>query len=258
MNPFDRLAEWLLSDLPKMVPGAVIAAMALIFWPGIGLLLPIWTGLSGSWFAVANIAGTVLAATLALGWLILQVKYQDRRHLLEWSTDLRLLDAEEFEWLVGEVFRREGWAIEETGRQDGPDGGVDLRLTKGAEQRIVQCKRWESWRVGPASIREFAGTLSREHLSASAGVFVTLSTYTDQARDEAKKLDLTLIDGTDLLARIEKVRRAEPCPDCGAPMVFDRSPRGWWFRCPKYPDCAGKRDLGSDVGRAAELLARKG
>jgi hypothetical protein len=48
---------------------------------------------------------------------------------MEWTSDLRSLSAEEFEWLVGEFFRREEWDVRETGRQDGPDGNVDLELT---------------------------------------------------------------------------------------------------------------------------------
>ena len=160
-----------------------------------------------------------------------QVQARDRRHLVEWTTDLRLLDAAVFEWLVGEVFRRDGWRIEETGRQDGPDGNVDLRITKAGSTSIVQCKRWASYLIGVDAIRVFAGTLMREGLSGSSGIFVTLSDFTEQARAEARRIGLTLIDKYDLYARFETVRGAEPCPTCGAPMLLDRSTRGWWFRC---------------------------
>jgi len=90
------------------------------------------------------------------------------KNLLEWTTDLRLLDAKEFEWLVGEVFRRDGWTVDETGSQDGPDGNVDLRLTRDGVHRIVQCKRWTSWNVGVDTVRAFAGTIMREGLPGSA------------------------------------------------------------------------------------------
>jgi ssDNA-binding Zn-finger/Zn-ribbon topoisomerase 1 len=86
---------------------------------------------------------------------------------------------------------------------------------------------------------------------------VTLSTYTDQARDEARTLGLSLFEGRDLIGRIEKVRRAEPCPKCGAPMLTDRSAKGWWLRCPRFPGCDGKRDLSPDVARAVELLTQE-
>jgi restriction endonuclease Mrr len=95
-------------------------------------------------FRVMVLMGTLLAGSFVLAWFGVQVLAQRRRHLVEWTTDLRLLDAAEFEWLVGEVFRREGWAVEETGSQDGPDGNIDLRLTKAGARFIVQCKRWTS------------------------------------------------------------------------------------------------------------------
>jgi restriction system protein len=53
--------------------------------------------------------------------------------------DLRRLDAHEFEWLVGELFRREGWKVEERGRHDHPDGGIDLVVARGGERAVVQC-----------------------------------------------------------------------------------------------------------------------
>lgn len=176
-----------------------------------------------------------------------------RRHLIEWTSDLRRLDSEEFEWLVGEAFRREGWKVEERGRREGPDGNIDLEVTRNGVRRIVQCKRWASWLVEVDDVRAFGGTLMREGLAGSSGVFVTLSDFTQQARAEADSIGLELVDNRELFARVEKVRREEPCSLCGAPMVLARSSRGWWFRC-VAPGCSGKRDLGADPARAIELL----
>jgi Restriction endonuclease len=128
-------------------------------------------------------------------------------------------------------------------------------LTRGRERAIVQCKRWTSWQVGVEDVRSFAGVLAREDLGAKGGVFVTLSDFTEQARTEAKRLGLSVLDGIDLYARVEKVRRPEPCPSCGSPMMLDRSPRGWWFRCVNS-GCTGKRDLGRDPAQAVELLTQ--
>ena len=143
---------------------------------------------------------------------------------LRWRRDRSRLP---LEWFVGELLRREGWNVEETGRQNAPDGNVDLVLQKGSDRRIVQCKRWAAWRVGVDEIRAFAGTLARERMPAKAGIYVTLSGFSGQARTEAKILGLTLLDGHDLHSLAERVRRTEPCPICGAPMVMDRSSRGW-------------------------------
>ena len=246
---YDRLILWIV----KNVPGRGVLAIAGISYLGFGLALPLVLGWPGAWIVAANIWGTVFAASLLFGWFVVQIEARDRRHLVEWTTDLRQLDAQEFEWLVGELYRREGWTVTERGRQGGPDGNIDLELRHGSERRIVQAKRWQSWQVGVDDIRGFGGTLLREGLSGGAGVFVTLSDFTDQARAEAKTSGIELVDGRDLYARVEKVRRPVICDTCHQPMRFDRSIRGWWYRC-ITPDCQGKLDLTGQPGRAVALL----
>lgn len=258
MRPVRRIddaIERVLVAVATRASGRLIAAIAVFLYAGIGLALPLVLHLSVAWLISTNLIGTSLAGTLILAWLGVQVQAQHRRHLVEWTTDLRLLDAAEFEWLVGEVFRREGWLVEETGRHDGPDGNIDLRLTRDGARAIVQCKRWVSWRVSVDDVRAFGGTLLEAGLPGTAGIFVTLSDFTAQAREHATKTGLTLVDNRDLYARVERVRRKEACPKCHAAMVLDRSPRGWWFRC-IVQGCDGKRDLGSDPARAVELLTR--
>jgi len=255
MSKLDDFFERILWALVKRISGRTAAALAFLLYAGGGLTLPLalhWSVLN---LVLANVLATTLAGLVILGWLGVQLRARDRRHLLEWTTNLRLLAAEEFEWLVGEVFRREGWKVRETGRQNGPDGGVDLELVRGGQRVIVQCKRWRSYSVGVKEVREFAGTLTRESLSPSAGIFVTLSDFTEQALAEAETLGIVLVDKRDLCSRIERVRRAEPCEICKKPMILARSSRGWWFRC-VAPGCQGKRDLGSDPGRAVDLLTQ--
>jgi ribosomal protein L37AE/L43A len=121
---------------------------------------------------------------------------------------------------------------------------------------LVQCKRWRSTPVGVDELRAFAGVLLREGLSGDAGIFVTLSEFTEQALAEGSALELALVDGRELSARMEAVRSTAACPSCGATMVLDRSSRGWWLRCPEWgtTGCGGKRDLGSAPSRVVELL----
>jgi restriction endonuclease Mrr len=146
------------------------------------------------WLVVANVWAATLAGLLGFFWFAIQVRAANARHLVEWTTDLRLLDSAEFEWLVGELFRREGWQVEEVGRRGTPDGNIDLELVRAGTRRIVQCKRWAAWLVGVDEIRSFAGTLMREGLPGSSGVYVTLSDFSPQARDEGKRIGLVLID----------------------------------------------------------------
>jgi hypothetical protein len=247
--------DHLLIPFVTRVSGWGVAVAGLLLYPGLGLLLPLYLDWSTSWLVSMNLIGVTFAAVVSLGWLFVQLEAKDRRHLVEWTTNLRLLSAEEFEWMVGELFRREGWNVRETGRHDGPDGNIDLELIKGGEHRIVQCKRWTSWQVGVNDIRNFAGTLLREGLPGNKGTFVTLSDFTEQARGEARRTGIALVDRRDLYARVEEARRAEPCPVCQSPMVLGRSPHGWWFRC-VTDGCTGKRDLGNEPGRAVELMTQ--
>jgi hypothetical protein len=251
----DDLFERAVLSVVSRVSGRTVTALALLFYPGVALTLPLALHWPLAALVAVNVFGAVYAAVVGVGWLFIQATARDRRHLIEWTTNLRLLSSEEFEWLVGELFRREGWNVDETGRQDGPDGNIDLDLTRAGERKIVQCKRWGSWRVGVDEVRGFAGTLLREGLPGSAGMLVTLSDFTEQARSEARTIGLILVDKRDLNARIEKARRVEPCPVCQAAMVLDRSMRGWWLRC-VAPGCAGKRDLSGEPGRAVEFLTQ--
>ena len=253
MSRQDDLYDQAMRGLVSRVSGRSIAVIAVLSYAGLGLALPLSLSWSVPWLVDANVIGTVLAGSACLGWLGIQIQARDRRHLIEWTTDLRRLDSAEFEWLVGELFRREGWTVTESGRRDGPDGNIDLALVKDGTRRIVQCKRWTSWVVGVDDIRGFAGTLLREGMVGRAGVFVTLSEFSAQARAEAARTGIALVDNQDLYSRVEKARRVEPCPVCQASMHLDRSPRGWWFRC-IATGCAGKRDLGRDPAAAVELL----
>lgn len=253
MKQFDAALDRLLLAIAGRSSGRAITIIALALYGGIGLALPLIFGMSTPWLVSFNMIGTGLAAAFVLAWFGLRVQESHRRHLVEWTSDLRLLNAEEFEWLVGEIFRREGWKVEETGQHSGPDGNVDLRMSRDKQRAIVQCKRWAAWQVGVDEIRAFGGTLMREGLPGSAGYYVTLSGFTDQAIAEAKQLGVTLIGNRGLYARAEKLRKREVCPVCGSSMILDRSARGWWFRC-VAAGCNGKRDLGSDPARAVELL----
>ena len=60
---------------------------------------------------------------------------------------------QEFELLVGEAFRLQGYEVTEIGG-GGADGGVDLVLRKDREKFLVQCKQWKAFKVGVAVVRE--------------------------------------------------------------------------------------------------------
>ena len=98
----------------------------------------------------------------------------------------------EFEALVGEYFRRQGYTV--TGNSSaGPDGGVDVLLQKGSDRYLVQCKHWRALRVGVQPVRELYGVMAAGRVAG--GFVVTSGEFTDEARRFAEGRELKLIDG---------------------------------------------------------------
>jgi HJR/Mrr/RecB family endonuclease len=247
----------LLTRTVGRLPPLVGAAAALGVYVVLGIALPLALNAGRLGFILFGFLGASWATVVLLAALFAAKQASDRRRLIEWTSDLRKLDATEFEWLVGELLRREGWNVTETGRVDGPDGNVDLRAAQGQRVLVVQCKRWAAKPVGVDEVRKLAGTTSGER-SGAAAVLVTLSDFTEAAINEGKRLRVDLVDGDALLARIDHVRQSEACPLCATPMILERSSRGWWLRCPRFPACSGKRNLASEPGAAVDLLLSHG
>ncbi len=159
----------------------------------------------------------------------------------------------EFELLVGEAFRRQGYAVTETGG-GGADGGVDLVLSKGGERFLVQCKQWKAFKVGVTTVRELYGVMAAR--GAAGGYVVTSGQFTDDAREFAAGRNITLIDGPALRSLIGGIQptqaakqpAAPACPQCGSDMVRRTAKRGAnaggsFWGCSKYPACRGVRDV---------------
>lgn len=113
---------------------------------------------------------------------------------------IRTLTWEQFENMVGEAFRKQGFTVQETDK--GPDGGVDLVLRKGREVFLVQCKQWRASKMGVQVVRELYGVMSAR--GATGGFVVTSGTYTSDAWRFAKGTNLHLIDGKRLIQWFQK------------------------------------------------------
>ncbi|MEJ2380486.1 MAG: restriction endonuclease [Gammaproteobacteria bacterium] len=118
---------------------------------------------------------------------------------------LQAMSREDFELLVGEAFRRQGYRVREPGG-NGPDGGVDLVGTRDEQHYLVQCKHWKSRQVGVRTVRELYGVMSAQR---AAGAFVVTSgVFTREAQAFAYDKNVLLIDGPQLL-RLLRVARGE-------------------------------------------------
>ncbi|NKE67323.1 restriction endonuclease [Ramlibacter sp. RBP-2] len=170
----------------------------------------------------------------------------------------------EFEMLVGEAFRLQGYRVTEQGG-GGADGGVDLVLRRADETYLVQCKQWKAFKVDVKVVRELYGLMAAQ--GAAGGFVVTSGTFTADAHAFAKGRNVNLVDGPKLFGLIQQATagRSKPssapsptpaartaaaatpeCPQCGASMVRRTARKGanagaQFWGCSQYPSCRGTR-----------------
>jgi restriction system protein len=165
----------------------------------------------------APLAWVVLIACWVAAVLSFMIS-RKRARLLETQTGLESLKAmtwREFETLVGEAFRRQGHAVEETGG-GGKDGGIDLILRKSGRMELVQCKQWKSQQVGAPVVREMGGLVA--HHKADAVKIVCVGRFTSDAAAFAEGKAIELIGGERLLELVRSVQGTQPTPDPAAPV----------------------------------------
>jgi len=258
--------------------GPLLAFGVFIFLSAVGpAILAAGPGQAGVVFAQLCHKLAPLGAFLVLViWVGAEVKKRWRRRLLDSRSgidSLRELTWQRFELLVGEAYRRKGYAVEETG-QGGADGGVDLVLTRGGERVLVQCKRWRTWKVGVETVRALYGVVTAE--GADRGIVVSCGRFTKDAQAFARDKPIELVDGPTLNRLLEAVRggqlhvkaggklarsrpavggvssltsaaRTPTCPRCGAAMVLRTAKRGpragsRFYGCSTFPRCRGTRE----------------
>ena len=278
-------------DLVAMLP----------WWAGVGLALisyvflhrlaqpPSLTGLTPGQMS-AVVVGSVVSgfATIgqflipliclfgALGSFLARRRRQTLASNASQSTSADALDGmswREFEMLVGEAFRLQGYRVTEQGGS-GPDGGIDLVLNKGSEKFLVQCKQWKAFKVGVTVVRELYGVMAAK--GAAGGFVVTSGRFTEDATAFASGRNIKLIDGRllhGLLSQAKNsagtgqktspqhgnqapsrpspqtiasqlpVQLATPaCPSCGSSMAKRKARRGVnvggeFWGCATYPAC---------------------
>tara|TARA_B100000446_G_scaffold184352_1_gene206119 strand:- start:7219 stop:8046 length:828 start_codon:yes stop_codon:yes gene_type:complete len=162
----------------------------------------------------------------------------------------------EFELLIGEAFRRQGYTVSET--NTGADGGIDLVLNRNGETHLVQCKHWKASKVSVQVVREFYGVIASK--GAAGGFVITSGKFTAPAWSFVKGLNLTLIGDRQLLDLIKGIsppakKEVTPavyqqpnCPKCGGGMVVRTAKKGpnagdQFLGCDNFPRCRGTQPL---------------
>lgn len=178
---------------------------------------------------------------------------------------LNQLSWQDFERAVAEVYRQQGYEVEELGG-GGADGGVDLKLRRGGELSVVQCKRWKVYKVGVQPVRELFGVMAAER--ANRAIFITSGVYTFEALRFAEGQPIDLVDGAQFAQMMRAfqqtlagqqmlagkrsstvtVPQSPTCPVCQSAMVLRRAKVGVhagreFWGCSTFPRCRGTVDI---------------
>jgi restriction system protein len=212
----------------------------------------------------------LIGGGILMAWVGAEIHKLRIRRLLDTRASVRSLadiSWQDFEHLVSEGYRRQGYLAQVVGNPAG-DGGVDIELRRNGRLLLVQCKQWKTRCVGVKVVREMLGVVVSRR--ANRGIIVTSGTFTAEARRFAddNSQTLELLDGPalfDLIRSVQKQpvaldaerpvnrqpeytapRQSPPCPTCGAAMVERVARKGSnagsrFWGCPKYPGCRGTR-----------------
>ncbi len=270
-----RKQDTILDDLHEVflvVPAWLCLPVALIAYIAINVAMNAFAGSHPMLKGLAQnvpLFGGIAVLLVLLAGLTAAIKKWARRRLYDGQTSLesiRDLSWSDFERLIGEAYRRQGYEVTENGG-GGADGGIDLKLRSRSETVIVQCKRWKVYKVGLSPIRELYGVLIAER--ADRAIFVTTGVYTGDAKNFAAGKPLELIDGAALSRLIPSIgnqpgsqslevitdkvgviEEAPECPVCRRSMLIRTARRGSnagsrFWGCPAYSQgCKGIRPVG--------------
>lgn len=121
-----------------------------------------------------------------------------------WDDAIARMDPLEFERLIGDHYRRQGFRVEHVGTGGAGsryDGGIDLKLYRDDEYVIVQCKRHTAMQVAHNDVHEFLGIMHTER--ATGAIFVNSGEYTAAALSKLEGIaNFQMIDGHELRAMI--------------------------------------------------------
>lgn len=207
----------LLARLPWWA-GAALSALAYVWLHSVAAQ-PAPTATTGAgvvgavpamvWRAFATVGQYLLPVLCLLGALVSVLQRRKRAALFDVAANadsaavLQGISWQEFELLVGEGFKRRGYRVQELGG-GGPDGGVDLVLTKAGEKSFVQCKQWKAFKVGVTTVRELYGVMAAD--GATGGFVVTSGQFTKEAAQFATGRNIALLDGPDLMQLLREGR----------------------------------------------------
>lgn len=253
-SPIEELLE-VLMDAPwwvsLIVGGMFYGVLRFAFpaiWPDPKTMSGMFASMASqfAWFSVIFIVPAVVSL----------FRSARKRRMLDRQcgiASIRSLPWKQFEELLGEAYRRQGFTVFENPGM-GADGGIDLTIKRGGETYLVQCKHWKTYKVGINVVREMLGLVTAH--GATGAIVVTSGAFTNEAIDFAAAQRVELVDGDDLVRMIGALQAAptmaaaapapasptRTCPQCGKDLVLRMAKRGRnaggeFWGCSGYPDC---------------------
>ena len=110
------------------------------------------------------------------------------------------LNAREFEQLVGEAFRLQGYQPIDSARGD------QLVLRRERETVLVECRHWESSKVGVDAVDALQRAMAAR--GAGGGFLLTEGRFAREAIALAASCNVRLVDGAALTGLLDKARSA--------------------------------------------------
>lgn len=154
-----------------------------------------------------------------------------KRNVVQWDDALSRVEPRAFEQLIAEYYLRRGFHVEHAGaqaREQQRHDGVDLRLRRGDDRVVVQCKHWRVCQIMPGEVRELQQVMRAE--SATGAVMITTGEFTDAALRAARSVPIQLIDGREIREMLDRVsvqqaeRTVSPTPAVLRPLPGARVP----------------------------------
>ncbi|WP_395684454.1 restriction endonuclease [Dokdonella sp.] len=170
---------------------------------------------------------------------------------------LSRVDPTRFEALVADHYRAQGWSVEHVGADAtgrSYDGGIDLKLRRGHDYFIVQCKRWNAYKVTHNAVHELIGVMVTH--GATGAVLVTCGEFTQAALAAAsRQLNLQLVDGATVREWIDLAALEAELP---AQTLKDSGTRDDWSDAIRANAPNRRTRRSSDKDRSAVILAAAG
>ncbi len=236
-----HLGSWLAQRFDDYVEDTVVGQRAWVIVLLFALGLPILTAILDVAFpalyrpgnvAIGLFIGSIVGLALVL---VARERERYRAAAIDHTGDIAALRKKpwgEFEMLVGQVFRVQGYVVKERGGVK-RDHGVDLIAERGNERVLIQCKHWSAWKVGEGQVKVLYADVKTQEFTE--GWLVTCGRFTEFAKSWANGKAIRLIDGEELvrLIRDEHIpgplrapmatqtpdaSAAQTCPDCGTAM----------------------------------------